>query len=153
MGSFTSAIAPVLQAGSVLTTALQFASPLLKASGSAKAADAQYQKTAADIALKKQQNLLDYQTQEAARQRKLRAVLSTSRAESGAAGLDSSASSDAVRENMVSQSDIERQNNDANYSLNEAALDNSLSSARRQNLLSKQEARQNGLIDSFSSVF
>ena len=139
---------------SVLGTALQFAQPLIGASQKDKSGELAYQQAKEDAALKKKQNLLNYQTSENDRQQRLRRGLSTQRAISGSRGVgDSGGSADAVLLGLAEASDLEGQKNKDSFDLINQSIDVNLDQQRRVNLLRKQQQRQNTSLGYVTDIF
>ena len=154
MGSFTSALAPIMQVGQALGTVASFSKPFVSRSQSNSSGDMELRNLEQKTALQKKQNLLNLQQDETARRAKLQKLLSAQRAEFGGRGIRSGAgSSEAVLTGFASDSDVERQFNEHEYQLNNASLDQRLSEQRQLNLLQKQQLKDKTLLNALTDIF
>lgn len=119
-----------------------------------KEIDLKNKQLAANADAEKQKNLLDLKKSETARQSKLRAALSTQRANFGAQGVGAgSGSSEAVLQGIFEDSDIERQENAAETEAENKAIDSHLSTQTQLNLLQKQQLKQKSVLGILTDIF
>ena len=154
MGSFASALTPIMQIGSAISSVASFSKPYAAQSQSNAQADLELKQLEQRTAQQKKQNLLEYQQAETARRSKLQRLLSTQRAEFGGSGVGSAAGSgEAVLTGLSADSDVERQFNERDYQLDNQALDLRVAQQRQLNLLQKQQLKNKTLLNSLTDIF
>lgn len=150
MGSMTG----IMSALGTVGTVARYVSPLLSAGQKASSSNQEYKQAQEDATLKRQQNLLNYQKAETDRLAKLRQSVAAQRAIFGGRGIGVVAgSSEAVLDNLTSNSDIKRQQNKADYDLTQTSITQSLGQARQANLLEKQQLKQSALLSRVGDIF
>ena len=137
MGTLTSIIKPI-------ATIAGFAKPFIgsaqRDSGYALAA----QQAQQDAALKRQQNLLNYQSAETDRLQKLRRAIASQRARAGGQGIgDGQGSGEAVLQGINEASSIDQQQNKNNFDFANLGIGQNLNQQNNINLLQRQQLRQN----------
>lgn len=154
MGSFASALTPIMQIGSAISSVASFSKPYVAQSQSNAQADLELKQLEQRTAQQKKQNLLDYQKAETVRRSKLHRLLSAQRAEFGGSGVGSGAGSgEAVLTGLSGDSDVERQFNEKEYLSDNQALDLRASQQRQMNLLQKQQLKNKTLLNSLTDIF
>lgn len=150
MGSMTG----IMSALGTVGTVARYVTPLLSAGQKASSSNQDYKHAQQDAALKRQQNLLSYQKSETDRLAKLRQNLAAQRAAFGGQGIGVVAgSSEAVLDNLTSESDIARQQSKSSYDLTEKSISQSLGQQRQANLLEKQQLKQSALLGRLGDIF
>ena len=150
MGSMTG----IMSALGTVGTVARYVTPLLSAGQKASSSNQGYKQTQEDATLKRRQNLLSYQKAETDRLAKLRQSVAAQRAIFGGRGIGVVAgSSEAVLDNLTSNSDIKRQQNKADYDLTETSITQSLGQMRQANLLEKQQLKQSALLSRVGDIF
>jgi hypothetical protein len=150
MGSMTG----IMSALGTVGTVARYVTPLLSAGQKASSSNQDYKHAQQDAVLKRQQNLLSYQKAETDRLAKLRQSVAAHRAVFGGRGIGVVAgSSEAVLDNLTSNSDIKRQQNKADYDLTESSIAQSLGQMRQANLLEKQQLKQSALLSRVGDIF
>lgn len=157
MGSLTSALGPIFQAGSALGTVAGVVRPFVKNAQSEnqlQAKNEQEQKALAqNIALQKEQNQLASAQAEEMRQSALKRAIARQKAIFGARGSgDPSGSSEAVLLGQFQESEAERVARQRSDALRDKALDQSFNQKRQSNLLEQEQQRQKNLLTSLSDL-
>lgn len=154
MGSLSSVITPVINAGTALSSVARFATPLLNAGNKESAGALSNVQAQQDAALKKQQNLLTYNNAETDRLQRLRRAISTQKAKAGAQGVgDDGGSSHAVLRGINELSDMSRQENQSSFHHTNNVIDQSLSHQRQINLLQRQQLQQSKALSFLTDNF
>lgn len=154
MGTLTSAIAPIMQIGSAINSAAGFAKTFVGASQDRAESDLKYQQSQQDAALQRQKNLVDLRNSETDRQAKLRKLVASQRAYYGGKGIGSGpGSSEAVLQGLFEGSDIDRQQNQTAYDLQNSAINQRLSQQKQINLLQKEQLREKTALSALTDLF
>ncbi|MDY0029488.1 MAG: hypothetical protein RBR86_06050 [Pseudobdellovibrionaceae bacterium] len=154
MGSFASALTPIMQIGSAISSVASFSKPYVAQSQSNAQADLELKQLELRSEQQKKQNLLNYQQAETARRSRLQRLLSAQRAEFGGGGVGSGAGSgEAVLTGFAADSDIERQFNEKDYQLDNQTLDLRVAQQRQLNLLQKQQLKDKTFLNSLTDIF
>lgn len=154
MGTLTSAIAPVLNIGSAINSAAGFARTFVGAAQDRAEADLKYNQAQQDAAIQRQKNLVDLRNNETDRQAKLRKMVASQRAYYGGKGIGSGpGSSEAVLQGLFQESDVDRQQNQTDYNLQNAAINQNLAQSKQINLLQKQQIQQKTALSALTDLF
>lgn len=142
MGTLSSVLSFGSAIGGVMTKARSV-------SQSNSEADLKLRQYEQDAALRKKQNLLDLQNSETERRTKLKKLISAQRAQFGGSGVRSGeGSSEAVLGGLFSDSDMDRQDNETQYSLSNQSINQGVAQQRQLNLLQKEQLRQKTILNS-----
>ncbi|MEK7801846.1 MAG: hypothetical protein AAB276_05270 [Pseudomonadota bacterium] len=154
MGSLSSVITPVLNAGTALSSVARFATPLLKSGNKERSLVVSNAQAQQDAAFRKQQNLLTYNNAETDRLQRLRRALSTQQAKAGGQGIgNDGGSNNAVLQGINEVSDISRQENQSAFNQSNNSIDQSLSQQRQINLLQRQQLQHSKALSFLTDNF
>ena len=144
MGTMVSAVAPLLQVGASVGSAL---SPFINASQRVEKSDLGLEQARQKAVLERQKNLLDLQDAETERQARLKRLVSAQRAKFGGSGVRSGGgSSEAVLQGLFGDSDIQRQQNESDFQMGNRAIDLGVYQEQQLNLLQREQERQKALL-------